>query len=211
MRIDTFSVAHPGLPQRACVLLIAVLLSGCNDQKSPAADDVATVGMATPPAPVKPTAMSPSEKTGAGPIGPVELSLAERQVALTPAKTCNIERIDGKKFSSAPIDVRKSSAVTTLTGWVADVDQHSVPTSADLRFFLGSDKPHVWKVTIQPNVKRNDVVKSLGGDNAFTNSGFSVIVDVRELPLGDYRVFMVFGDRGALKVCDNGRVISVKD
>ena len=188
----------------ASVLLMTALLTGCND-KAPATSETPT----TTPAAAS-TAIAPPPAVVVDPTLLVELSLAERRAVTTPAKTCNIETVGGNKFTAGTVEVQKGAPALQINGWVADADQHAVPAGAYLQFD-SADKAHSWRLPIKTGAKRKDVVKNMGGDEAYLTAGYSAMANLGTLASGSYHTFIVFGDVGALKACDNGRTISIKE
>lgn len=188
----------------ASALLVTALLTGCND-KAPATDETPSA-----PAAAASTVTTPPPAVVVDPTLPVELSLTERRAVTTPAKTCNIETVGGNKFTAGTVEVQKGAPAVQVNGWLADADQHNVPATAYLQLD-SADKAHGWRVAFKTGVKRNDVIKNMGGDAAYASAGYSALANLGSLPSGSYHTFIVFGDVGALKACDNGRTISVKE
>lgn len=181
------------------VLLLAGVLSGCSEPKQPESSA----------APAATTASADGVQAAPG-VAPVELNIDERRVPLSAAKACNLERADGVLFSAQPIEVSKATTSTMrLTGWLANVEQRTVPGLAELR--LTSTDKRVWRVAIETGGKRDDVMALLGGDAAFANPGFSATVNIGSLPVNSYRVYLVFAEGEAFRSCDNGRAIVIKD
>lgn len=144
-----------------------------------------------------------------GTVLPAQISYEDRRVPLVATKECNLERANGVVFAGEPITASRAGPLR-LSGWVADTEQNIIPATADLRF-TGTADNRAWKVAIQPGSKRDDVVALLGGNTAFANSGYGVEVDVRGLPAGSYRMFVVYSAGSGRKSCDNGRSIVITD
>jgi hypothetical protein len=147
---------------------------------------------------------------GSGGLVPAasEMSYAERQRPLAAGGKCNLERVNGAIFGGAPAVVSKAAPVA-LTGWIADIDAKTVPATIQLRFVATSDQRN-WKANAATGEARNDVQALLGGDAAFAKTGYSAELDLAALPTGTYRVYAVFAQGQALRVCDNGRAIDVR-
>jgi hypothetical protein len=188
----------------ASVLLMTALLTGCNEPKAPAAGETPSAGPAAASTAVTPAAVA------VDPTLLVELSINQGRAVAAPAKNCNIESVGGNKFTAGTVDVQKGAPAVQINGWVADVDQHAVPATAYLQLD-SADKAHRWRLPITTGVKRKDVVKNLGDDQAYLGAGYSAMANVGALPVGSYHTFIVFGDVGAVKACDNGRTIAVKE
>lgn len=181
--------------------LITLGLAACSEPDRPA----------NPQAPTTPAAAGASVPQPAAPVGvaPTEIQLDERKLPLKPAKRCNLERANGTVFSGTPIEVSKSVPVLKFSGWVANSDSSSIPTDAHIRM-VSIDDNRAWKVPFKTGGSRDDVVKLLGGDTAFANAGYSVNVDISNLPTGTYRLYAVFQEAGSLQACDNGRSVAVR-
>ena len=186
-------------------VLSAALLAGCSEPQQPV--PAGAPEESSPQVAAHTQAAMDSAFAG---IAPTELNIDERRLGLTPDKACNLERANGTVFSGTPVEVSKSAPGLSLSGWVANKDQRTVPAAVDLRL-ISIDDNRAWKVGLKTGGKRDDVVALLGGDQAFANAGYSVSMTIAPLPVGTYRLYSVFGEAGALKVCDNGRSIVVKE
>lgn len=191
-------------PSVATILSIA-LLAGCSEPQQPA-----TAGAPDENAPQAAAQNQAAADAAFAAIAPTELSLAERRLVMTPDKACNLERANGTVFSGTPIEVSKGAPTLTLSGWVANKDQREVPGEVDLRL-ISIDDNRAWKVQVKTGGKRDDVIALLGGDQVFANAGYTATMSIAKLPVGTYRMYTVFGDANALKVCDNGRSVLVKE
>jgi hypothetical protein len=118
---------------------------------------------------------------------------------------CNLERVNGAMFAGTPIAVSKE-AMTSMGGWLADVDAKVVPDVFQLRFVNGA---RMWQVDVQATEARADVQKLLGGNPAFAKTGHASEFDLSGLPDGTYHVYTAFAKDGRTYMCDNGRTIVV--
>lgn len=139
---------------------------------------------------------------------PTEVTSDERKATLKPANRCNLERANDAVFAGVPLPVSKSSAANQFSGWLADSEANSVPARGDIRF-VHNESSRAWKATFETGGNRPDVVKLLGGDAGFSGAGYRLPVDLKNLPAGQYRLYVVYGEPGALHVCDNGRSITL--
>jgi hypothetical protein len=182
------------------LLLGSLLLSGCSEPSQPAAvtEPPAAEAASTPPAVVDDS------------VAPAELSLDERRLPMVAVTSCNLERANKVVFSGAPLEVSKSGGPVRVSGWIADQAAGSVPAKGDLRM-VGVQDNRAWKFGVETGGNRGDVVKLLGGEAAYASSGFGATVDFSGMPSGSYRMYTVFTGSDGLKVCDNGRSITLTE
>ena len=182
---------------RASLIPALLLLAACSEPNPPAqADDAAAA----------PAASNPATDAAFGSVPLVELTYDQRREPLLPAKDCNLERADGAVFTGEPARIAAGSALQ-LSGWVADRAAGTVPKEAYVRL-VGADS-RVWRVAVQPQLKRADVQALLGGDDAFASAGYSATLDTARLPAGNYRMYTVYQGTGGLMACDNGRALVI--
>lgn len=186
---------------RAPLFSALLLLAACSEPQQPAQQ----AGAAAPAVPsANPAAADADAAFGA--VLPAELTYDQRRESLLPAKECNLERANGAVFKGTPVQVA-SGSMLRLSGWVADVAGQAVPKDASVRLVKSDSR--VWKVPVQPQLKRGDVQALLGGDEAYASAGYNVTVDTARLPAGNYRLYTVFPAQDGLRACDNGRALAI--
>lgn len=188
-RDRTLSVSHRS--NRIVSALVAGLCMtslGCEPDRPPHAE----------PAPQAPTPAT------SAPQAPAlhELDAVARTVDLTPSKLCNLEFLDGIKFGGNAIGP-KDLAATEFHGWVGDETTGARPTGARLRF-VAPNHQRAWESPVGPPVVRRDVSKNTKIPT-LENAGFRATADLRVLPPGEYRVYLVFSGPNGSYRCDNGR------
>ena len=186
------------------VIVSAALLGACAEPQQPA-----TAGAPNEPTPQAADSGSFAASETVSLSEPAELSLEERRLQLTAHTACNLERANGAVFTGVPVEVLKSSPALRLSGWAANSENQSVPAQLDVRM-VSADDNRAWKVAATTGGQRDDVVKLLGGNAAFASAGFATTMSVAPLPVGTYRLYIVYEDSGNLRVCDNGRAVVIK-
>lgn len=194
MKIDRM-IANAG-----SLLLASVLLSGCSEPSQPAAVTEPTSGKEALTAPPTTNDL----------IVPAELSQDERRLPMVAVTSCNLERVNKIVFSGTPLEVSKANGPARVSGWVADQGARTVPASGDLRM-VGVQDNRAWKFGVRTGGNRDDVVKLLGGEAVYANAGYGGTVDFSDMPSGSYRMYAVFTGSDGLKVCDNGRSITLTE
>lgn len=176
------------------------LVAGCNrpepTQEAPAGSAAPTPG----------TDHAVAEK----PPGRVPAALGAAQIArpLEQVKSCNLERVDGKMFGAEPAAAARSGSLF-LSGWLVDAERKETPAQATLRF-AQTGGGGTWELPLEAWHERADVANGFGDAPSLLRSGFSVNADLRGMPEAAYRLYLVYADGDALKVCDNGRVLLLK-
>jgi hypothetical protein len=175
------------------------LVSGCSDKPSPAAV----------PAPSQQSTSTSSK----APMAPPESAFTESlpdvlkgELALR-GSACNMERIDGQLFGSAPQKVRVGAAIK-LAGWVVDGPNASVPEAVFIRAET-QDKHRVWHAPIGLTVDRSDVSGERGKSQSMLRSGYEAVIRTDALPAGTYRLLAAFSTKTEKALCDNGRTIVI--
>lgn len=191
------------IPTVGSLLLGTALLTGCSEPDQPAAVSGSPPGEGVP-------AALPAPAAAVELTAPVELSLEERRQPMTAETSCNLERVNKIVFTGSVIEISKSGGEVRVSGWVADQVARGVPASADVRM-VGVQDNRAWKLGVKTGVARGDVVKLLGGEGAYINAGYGVSADFSAMPTGSYRMYTVFNGSDGLKVCDNGRSITLTD
>lgn len=186
----------------ACLGLLVCGLTACEGSEG---------GLPRPPE-APPTIDRPKSPTKAvevvAGIDPTVLVAAERKRPLVAVTSCNLERLNGQPFTAVPGEVSAGADQFRLSGWVADIQRGTVPQTAEIRLDnVAAAK--IWRVRTDVTVKREDVQALLGGTPEFERPGFSAVINTGELESGTYRAYLVFADGNELKVCDNGRRVTV--
>lgn len=121
--------------------------------------------------------------------------------------SCNLERVDGKVFGQAPLQVKMGQSLVA-SGWVVDSKAVSVPAEAVIRASAEADGA-VFYAPVSLRVDREDVASHLGGDKAYVRSGFEAEIQLGELKSGTYQLQLGFSAKGRAALCDNGRRLVV--
>lgn len=173
-------------------LLSAGTLAGCHEPNQPA-----------PAAEHKPVEQVPAPATAAADGKPAALVAYQPESSVSELKTCNLESLDGSPFQGQKIAVSAAKPIQ-LAGWVFS-PQMDVPQYV-LRF---EDKAssHYFQAPFAQAVARPDVATSLKEPAA--SMGFSVSLDLKNLPPANYHVYLAATDGKTLAACDNGRIVTV--
>jgi hypothetical protein len=132
--------------------------------------------------------------------------LASSDKSIDSGGHCNIERIDGGLFTGSASHAR--TLPIEFSGWVVDPATKSVPTDVGIRIELNTNQ-QVWIVPLTAGINRPDVLATLGNDQGYLRSGFSVRINPIGLPDGDYRILIQYRSGGSPHVCDNGRKLKI--
>jgi hypothetical protein len=176
------------------------LAAGCTQQPAPTAD--------------APQATAP---TGAAAADEPESTLPAglrlfREDELTQARrlsnqSCQIAKINGQSFGVDPVEANRKEPIR-LTGWfLSDISKRTgIPASIRIVDVAGTTG---WESSIDRWVSRLDVNATKGGVDS-GDAGFVDAVKLRQLPVGQYKVFLVFEEGGKKYRCDHSRVIVLK-
>jgi hypothetical protein len=138
---------------------------------------------------------------------PAPTESATDAVAGTVVKTCNIETVDSQGFKPTPPTVAAGSKVR-VTGWIIDASDKSVPSEVTVQL-LGRNGPDHVEAPIAMWRARPDVVSAQNAD-AGLKPGFSVDVNLKALPPGDYSIYLLSSNAGGDFKCDVGRGLSIR-
>jgi hypothetical protein len=178
-------------------LSATLLLSACEPnnpapaQASKPAADATPSAAATPEQPVTPALK--------------ELDAQARKAKLTQARLCNIETVDGAKPTAEatfPADVTS----VAFTGWIGDETTGKRPENARL-LLQTLNRSRAWEQSVGDAIMRKDVAKAVNIPT-LEDGGFKVTVDLSGLPIGEYRVMLLYGNGDQSFICDNGRRVT---
>jgi hypothetical protein len=117
-------------------------------------------------------------------------------------KTCNVEKVDAQEFKPSPPMVTADSTVR-LSGWIIDERSTSVPGKVTVQLVAKNGGPtREQPVTMWRD--RPDVARAHNSD-AYLKSGFSVDVNLKGLPAGDYVIGLLSEGSDGVSKCDVGR------
>lgn len=183
--------------------IAAGLVAACQEPNAVPAQDATA---ATAPTVSVPVAAAAPAAMPAGQF-PKELSAAAATAELKPDALCNLERIDNQLLGSSEPYTPADSHRAVLTGWLGDGSTKSLPSGPVLMFrMVGVSR--VWETPLNLSVPRDDVVKATGAAG-LKMSGFSLDADLSALPVGSYRMVLVYDREGARYACDNGRDLAI--
>lgn len=181
----------------------ATLMVGCSptDRQGPAegqsAQDPATSAKAVPL----------DEAGGAKVLAPAKRAVAELPV-LKSSAACNIDQLGAMGSASLESTYTKADVPLSVGGWVVEEDGQGVPTNVWLRLEDVS-KQYVWEVAVPVGGAREDVAHARSNP-ALGRSGFSALVDMREIPPGRFHVYLAYQAADGQYGCDNGVHFDVK-
>lgn len=177
----------------ATATLLPFLLPACqqdNPAPTPAAAQPAAPAATTP---AQPIVQAPALK---------ELEADARKVKLIQGRLCNIETVDGEK-PTAEAAVPKDVSSVAFSGWIGD--EATGKRADNARVLIQTpDRSRAWEQTVGDVIIRKDVAKAMNIPT-LEDGGFKVNVDLSELPVGEYRVLLVYANGNQSFVCDNGR------
>jgi hypothetical protein len=176
-----------GRPSRLAIVLLAILGSGCHAPVVPLPPELAS---------------NPAGAVAAG------LSSAPALGSAVAWTDCNLEKVNGQSFSSAPMTVA-AGADFTVAGFLFDRDRQQVPS--DLRLRVEADAGPALDAPVAGRVRRPDIPEYFKLGAWAETSGFEQAVSAHGLPPGSYHLLLVARVGDATALCDNGRHITVVD
>lgn len=171
--------------------ILLTLLTACNQKPETAAVTPEPAAKSAAPA-TKPMSMRATD---------VRITTGAQQ-----NKSCNIERANGTLFWPDQPRVSKANTVE-ISGWIVDEASQSIPDQVKLRLQT-ADGRAAWEQEIVKRVDRQDVANNLGVD-AYAKAGFTVSLDIAELPAGDYVIYLAFDDPAGEAICGIGRRLTI--
>lgn len=169
----------------ACVL--ALVLTGCGHSTP----ESASVGRPIP---------TYTPTTGAFAGVPTAQLRQQNQAAVA---SCNLDEINGQPAASTPSLSRMSAA--TFTGWAADLESGSVPANIKLVLQGAND----YLVTTTTGMSRQDVADANKAP-AFVNAGYSVTAGLSAVPVGQYKVVVLFDSGSKHLRCVTDKKVSIQ-
>lgn len=181
-------------PMLASVALLALLLPACQQGDSSASTPSAVQ-------PTEPATSAPKQPVAAAPVLK-ELGTQALKMRLIQGRLCNIETVDGDK-PTAEAAVPKDVGSVAFAGWIGDETTGRRADNARLLIQM-LDRSRAWEQPVGDVILRKDVAKAMNIPT-LEDGGFKVNVDLSELPVGEYRVLLVYANGEQNFVCDNGR------
>jgi len=120
---------------------------------------------------------------------------------------CNIETINGKVMGNVVYAISKNSQLK-LAGWAMDGAKTRLPESTVIRF-TSSQNTNYYALA-RSGLVRDDVRRYFDLTDRVKRSGFELIADISELPVGKYGLTAVLSFTDTVLVCGNGRKIDVR-
>lgn len=183
---------------KICGVAIAVMcmaITGCGDSTPiPAQSGASLPGTASTP-----TARAEAYAASSAaflPISPAELANSVQ------ISSCNVDQVNGQPANGVPLD---HMGTGTLSGWAADGVTRTVPSNLRV-LLLGARN---FAVPAKTGELRRDVAAGTGVP-AFVTSGFKVNADMDAVPVGEYRVAMLYDGGGKQLLCNTDVKLSVQ-
>ena len=184
------------------LLFALALMAGCSPAgKEGHAEIQPAQGVVTDSASV-PEPVATSTKA----LVPLKKAVAELPV-LKSSGACNIDQLGVVGSAGLAPVFMKSDLPLSIEGWVAREDGQGVPTNAWLRL-EDAAKQYVWEIDLPVGGVRADVAEARSNP-ALVNSGFSALLDMREVPPGRFHLYLAYQAGGEFG-CDNGVQFDVK-
>lgn len=168
------------------VSVLALVLTGCGHSTPESANVGGPIPTYTP-------------TTGAF-AGVPTAQLQQNQVAVA---SCNLDEINGQPAASTPSLSRTSAA--TFTGWAADLESGSVPANIKLVLQGAND----YLVTTTTGMSRQDVADANKAP-ALVNAGYSVTAGLSAVPVGQYKVVVLFDSGSKHLRCVTDKKVSIR-
>ncbi len=120
---------------------------------------------------------------------------------------CNIEYINDTPMNSDVHTVAKDKLLN-LEGWALDAEKIRLPDRVIARFTdIGNTD---FYADSQTGLMRDDVREYLKLPYQVTASGFELVANILDIPVGQYALTLVIQFEDVYYVCDNGRKILVE-
>lgn len=176
------------------VLVVVALIAGCAERPV-SAERSAPVG---------------GSDSAEGPAPAISKGFMPKRIgSLAPPRSnaesvaCNIETISSLLFEPEWPEISRGEDHEVL-GW------YSGPADANLHLFIYGDGGQHWDVPIVERQPRPDVASSIG-DAVAAAPGFSVKLNLSELPPGRYGLYLANAAGDAVSACGVGRGIVIKE
>lgn len=118
------------------------------------------------------------------------------------SKYCNLDKVSDQIADNAPVD---HIGVARFSGWAADTETGMVPRKVQLILMGARD----YAVEADTGGSRPDVAAGLDVP-AFASSGFLVNAQMSAVPVGDYKVALVYQTSGDRLICMPNVTVSVQ-